>query len=274
MEGFELLKRVKKQPRFIDLPVLIYTSKDLSRREETQLKRYAAAIITKTNGSAERLLEETSLFLHRVLKSPNGSEAADSIQTEITDADAAPTGTASANQAPATPISTETAASKRPASKRTTRKNKTKPQTKTAALKDKTVGEIVSPVDFAGQTVLVVDDDMRNIFALTSVLESQGVNVLFAENGRDGIEKLQQNEAISLVLMDVMMPEMDGYETMRAIRELEGYSRLPIIALTAKALSGDREKCLEAGASDYITKPVDVNVLLNMMSRLLAASSD
>jgi CheY-like chemotaxis protein len=118
---------------------------------------------------------------------------------------------------------------------------------------------------FAGKHVLVVDDDVRNIFSLTSVLEDQGMTVSFAENGRDGIEKLENTPGIDLVLMDVMMPEMDGYETMQAIRQKQQFSTLPIIALTAKAMKGDREKCIAAGASDYITKPVDTDQLLSLM---------
>ena len=118
---------------------------------------------------------------------------------------------------------------------------------------------------FAHKKVLVVDDDVRNIFALTSVLEGIGMTVLYAENGRDALEMLQGGSDIDLVLMDVMMPEMDGYETMGRIRGLEAYANLPIIALTAKAMKGDREKCIAAGASDYITKPVDPDQLLSLM---------
>jgi signal transduction histidine kinase/HAMP domain-containing protein/DNA-binding response OmpR family regulator len=119
--------------------------------------------------------------------------------------------------------------------------------------------------DLAGKKILVVDDDLRNIFALTSVLEQNGVNVVHAENGRDGIEMLSQNPDIAAVLMDVMMPGMDGYETTRAIRKLPRFRALPIIALTAKAMKGDREKCLEAGASDYITKPVQLDDLFSIL---------
>jgi CheY-like chemotaxis protein len=118
---------------------------------------------------------------------------------------------------------------------------------------------------FAGKHVLVVDDDVRNIFSLTSVLEDHGMVVSFAENGRDGVAKLESTPGIDLVLMDVMMPEMDGYETMQAIRQKQQFSSLPIIALTAKAMKGDREKCIAAGASDYITKPVDTDQLLSLM---------
>ncbi|XGW00390.1 MAG: HAMP domain-containing protein [Leptolyngbya sp. BL-A-14] len=116
-----------------------------------------------------------------------------------------------------------------------------------------------------GKKVLIIDDDVRNIFALTSMLERYQMQVTYAENGRDGITALQNNPDLSLVLMDVMMPDMDGYETMRAIRQLEAFRTLPIIALTAKAMKGDREKCLEAGASDYITKPVDMEQLLSLL---------
>jgi CheY-like chemotaxis protein len=121
--------------------------------------------------------------------------------------------------------------------------------------------------------VLVIDDDVRNIYAVTTVLEDQGMKVVFAENGRDGIELLQKTPDVGLVLMDVMMPEMDGYETMRQIRRLPQYRGLPILALTAKAMKGDREKCLEAGASDYITKPVDPDRLLSMMRVWMYAPS-
>ncbi len=117
----------------------------------------------------------------------------------------------------------------------------------------------------AGKKVLVVDDDMRNIFALTSMLERHHMQVVYAENGRDGIALLQNTPDIDIVLMDVMMPEMDGYETMRAIRKIGKFRSLPMIALTAKAMQGDREKCLEAGASDYIPKPVDTEQLLSLL---------
>jgi CheY-like chemotaxis protein len=118
---------------------------------------------------------------------------------------------------------------------------------------------------FKDKKILIVDDDVRNVFALTSVLEAHGMEVLYAENGRDGIELLQRNPDVDLVLMDIMMPELDGYQTTRAIREGGGFDQLPIISLTAKAMKGDREKAIAVGASDYITKPVDTDQLLSLM---------
>jgi CheY-like chemotaxis protein len=116
-----------------------------------------------------------------------------------------------------------------------------------------------------GKTVLVVDDDMRNIYALSSILENSDLNVVYATNGRKAIEELKSNGDIDLVLMDIMMPEMDGYQAMREIRKTEEFKELPIIALTAKAMKGDRERCIEAGASDYIPKPVDPERLLSLL---------
>jgi CheY-like chemotaxis protein len=117
----------------------------------------------------------------------------------------------------------------------------------------------------AGRKVLIVDDDVRNIFALTSALETYDMKVLRAENGRDCVEALERDPDIDLVLMDIMMPEMDGYETMRAIRRIKRFKDLPIIALTARAMKADRDKCIEAGASDYIAKPLDMDQLLSML---------
>ncbi|WP_104531092.1 HAMP domain-containing protein [Streptomyces specialis] len=128
--------------------------------------------------------------------------------------------------------------------------------------------------DFKGRKVLIVDDDVRNVFALTSVLEQHGLRVLYAENGREGIEVLESNEDVALVLMDIMMPEMDGYSTTSAIRRMPQFSGLPIIALTAKAMKGDREKSIESGASDYVTKPVDTDHLLSLMTQWMEGGAE
>ncbi|MGH3132106.1 MAG: response regulator, partial [Gaiellaceae bacterium] len=203
--GFALLEQVKSDERYRNLPIIIYTGKELTRREETSLKRYAETIIVKDASSPERLLNETSLFLHRV-------------------------------------------ESRLPASRR-------------RMLEQLHGAEQV----FAGRRVLIVDDDVRNVFALTSVLESHGMEVLFAENGNEAIEALRSNPAVDLILMDLMMPELDGYEATRIVRQMPELGKLPIIALTAKAMKGDREKSIAAGASDYVTKPVDTDQLLSLM---------
>jgi HAMP domain-containing protein/signal transduction histidine kinase/CheY-like chemotaxis protein len=203
--GFKLLEQLKKDERFATLPVIVYTGQDLTRREETRLKKYAETIIVKDARSPERLLDETSLFLHRV-------------EARL-------------------------------------------PQAKRRMLEQLHSVEEV----FNGKKVLIVDDDVRNVFALTSVLEANGMEVIFAENGKDGIDILRANPDVDLVLMDIMMPEMDGYQTMTAVREIPQFSRLPIISLTAKAMRGDREKSIASGASDYITKPVDTDQLLSLM---------
>jgi len=239
MAGFDLLKKIKKQAKFKDLPVIIHTGRDLSKSEETQLKRYAATIITKNAAASERLLDDTALFLHRVLKR-DGSQ--------MPGAPVLPAPPANALQIEAALQESDVQASARAASQAPARAQS---------------GPNEHP------KILVVDDDVRNIFALTSALENHGMTVLFAENGRDGIEVLRSSPDVDLVLMDVMMPEMDGYETTRAIRAMTGFETLPIISLTAKAMAGDREKSLAAGANDYITKPVDMDQLLSLIRELL-----
>ncbi|MEA2296041.1 MAG: hypothetical protein QOE86_3680, partial [Solirubrobacteraceae bacterium] len=203
--GFTLLERVKTDERHRTVPVIIHTGKALTRREETRLKRYAETIVVKDAASPERLLDETTLALHRPPESlpPEGRRMLEHLR----DADAA----------------------------------------------------------LAGRKVLIVDDDVRNVFALTSALESHGVEVVYAENGREALTRLRSTEAVDLILMDIMMPELDGYQTTAAIRAMPEYEQLPIIALTAKAMKGDREKAITAGASDYITKPVDVDQLVSLM---------
>ncbi|MDX6476393.1 MAG: hypothetical protein QOH95_1904, partial [Gaiellaceae bacterium] len=205
MSGFALLEKVKTDERFRGLPVIVYTGRDLTRREETRLKKYAETIIVKDVRSPERLLDETALFLHRV-------------------------------------------ESKLPSEKR------------------RMLEQLHSTDEvFKGKRVLIADDDVRNVFALASVLERQGMEVQFAENGNEAIASLQADPDIDLVLMDIMMPELDGYEAMRRIREVPQFAKLPIISLTAKAMKGDREKSIASGASDYITKPVDTDQLLSLM---------
>ena len=203
--GFSLLETLKGDERFRDIPVIIYTGKDLTRREETRLSKFAETIIVKDARSPERLLEETTLFLHQP-----GNQLPKDQQLMLEQLHA-------------------------------------------------------SSAVLEGKRVLIVDDDVRNVFALTSVLERHGMSVMFAENGREGISTLEQHPDVDLVLMDIMMPEMDGYETMTEIRKRPQFSKLPIIALTAKAMKGDRERSIQAGASDYITKPVDVDQLLSLM---------
>ncbi|HXA47338.1 MAG TPA: response regulator, partial [Burkholderiaceae bacterium] len=205
ISGFELLDIIGKDEKLRDLPIVVYTAKELNRKEVSRLKRIAKTIVVKDARSPERLLDETALFLHRSHASLPESQRR--ILEEI----------------------------------------------------HATEGGL------AGRKVLIVDDDLRNIFALSSLLERQQMKVSFAENGRDGIEVLENDPSIEIVLMDIMMPEMDGYDTMRAIRRIPQFKSLPIITLTAKAMKGDRDKCIDAGASDYITKPVDVAQLLSLM---------
>ncbi|NJO79114.1 MAG: response regulator [Cyanobacteria bacterium RM1_2_2] len=205
MSGFELLNQIKQESELAKLPIIVYTGKELSRAEETELRRLAETIIVKDVQSPERLLDETALFLHRV-------------QANL-------------------------------------------PQPKRQILEQLRQEDPV----LANKKVLIVDDDVRNIFALTSLLERYQMQVIYAENGREGIVELEANLDTNIVLMDVMMPEMDGYETTQTIRQQSRFRSLPIIALTAKAMQDDREKCLAAGASDYITKPVDTEQLLSLL---------
>jgi CheY-like chemotaxis protein len=205
MTGFELLAEVQKEPSLRDTPIIVFTGRELSDIEETELRRKAKSIVLKGVRSPERLLDETALFLHRVI------------------ADL-------------------------PASKQLMIEN---------------LHESDEPLN--GRKVLVVDDDIRNIFALNSLLERHNMSVITATNGQEAINLVESTDDLSLVLMDVMMPEMDGYETMRRIRSKQQFRMLPIIALTAKAMKGDREKCLEAGASDYVAKPVNTDQLLSLV---------
>jgi CheY-like chemotaxis protein len=205
MNGFELLERVQAEPSLREIPIVVFTGKELTATEEERLRTVAKSIVLKDVQSPERLFDETSLFLHRVI--------ADLPEDK--------------------------------------RKMLERLHGSTEALRSR--------------KVLVVDDDARNIFALTTVLENQAMEVLSATNGRQAIQLIKNTSELSVVLMDIMMPEMDGYETMREIRKDPNLRTLPILALTAKAMKGDREKCLEAGASDYIAKPVNTEQLLSLL---------
>ncbi len=205
-DGVRLIERIKTQARYRDLPIIVYTGKELTDDEEQRLKKYTQSIILKSGvNSPERLLKDTALFLHRIdARLPERSKA----------------------------IISETRKA------------------------EETV---------VGHKVLVIDDDVRNIFAMTSILEANGVSVVYADNGRAGIQALENDDEIHLVLMDIMMPGMDGYETIQEIRRIPRFRGIPIVAVTAKALPEDRDKCLGAGASDYLPKPIDAAKLLEVI---------
>jgi HAMP domain-containing protein/CheY-like chemotaxis protein/predicted transcriptional regulator len=202
MSGFEVLEHIRSDDELSGVPVVVFTGRELSAEEDAELHTMARSIVVKGVESPERLLDETSLFLHRVI-------------TEL-------------------PIEKQRMLEKLNS----------------------------SDEDLVGKTALLVDDDARNIFALSSVLERRGMKVLTATTGSEAVTLVESNPAIAIVLMDIMMPQMDGYQTIGAIRQNPSFGRLPIIALTAKAMKGDREKCLEAGASDYLAKPVNTEQLL------------
>jgi CheY-like chemotaxis protein/signal transduction histidine kinase len=205
MSGFDVLERLRDTPSLCDLPVVVFTGKELSPEEDARLHTLARSVVVKGVESPERLLDETALFLHRVVSD--------------------------------------------------------------LPLEKQKMLDLLHRSDDAlvGRKVLVVDDDVRNIFALSSVLERRGMTVLTAGTGREAIAMLESTPDLAIVLMDIMMPEMDGYETMQVIRQNPSFRRLPIIALTAKAMKGDREKCLEAGASEYLAKPVNTEQLLSAL---------
>jgi CheY-like chemotaxis protein len=208
--GFELIEHVQSTSSPVAPPFLVFGTRKLSSEQAAELNRLGRTSVVRYAPSLERLLEESTLLLHR----------ADNTLSE-------------------------------------------QQRHVLAAVQQK-------DAMLAGRKVLVVDDDLRNIFALTSVLEQKDIEVFHAENGQRGLEILQANSDTDLVLMDIMMPGMDGYETTRAIRKLRAFENLPVIALTAKAMKGDREKCLQAGASDYVTKPVDLDYLFSTMRVWLA----
>ncbi|MGB6270317.1 MAG: response regulator, partial [Pseudolabrys sp.] len=205
MTGFEVLEELGADQALSEVPVVVFTGRELSAEEDARLHTMARSIVVKGVESPERLLDETALFLHRVV-------------TEL-------------------------------------------PPEKQRMLERLTT----SDEDLVGRTVLLVDDDARNIFALSSILERRGMRVRTATTGNEAIQLIEANDDIAIVLMDIMMPEMDGYQTMEQIRKNADFRRLPIIALTAKAMKGDREKCLDAGASDYLAKPVNTEQLLSAL---------
>ncbi len=204
--AYETLETIKKTEGLENLPVIIFTGKQLSRSEEARIRQYADSIIVKTAHSYQRVLDEVGLFLHLLED----------------------------NRAPV------------PANER---------YKKLGAL-----DEVLK-----NKKVLVADDDVRNIFSLTKALEKHDMKVLSAIDGKDALQILNANPDINIVLMDMMMPEMDGYESIKKIRQQQKYKHLPILAVTAKAMMGDREKCIKAGASDYISKPVDIDQLLSLL---------
>ena len=205
MSGFELLEQFRDTPHLSDVPVVVFTGKELTPEEDARLHMLARSVVVKGVESPERLLDETALFLHRVVVDlpPEKQKMLDRLHH--------------------------------------------------------------SDEALQGRKVLVVDDDVRNIFALSSLLERRGMTVLTAGTGREAIATLESTPNLAIVLMDIMMPEMDGFETMQVIRQNPMFRRLPIIALTAKAMKGDREKCLEAGASEYLAKPVNTDQLLSAL---------
>ncbi|HUC80215.1 MAG TPA: response regulator, partial [Flavisolibacter sp.] len=203
--GMDFVTQIHEAKKDRMLPVLVYSAKDFSPKEKTQLKQYANRILLKDVNSVDLLLEEVVMLLHI-----NHKEL--------------------------------------------------KPE------KQMIIENLRSREDvLAGKNVLVVDDDVRNLFALTTAFERYNINTITAESGQEAINILAENSSVDMVLMDIMMPEMDGYETTQKIRREHKNNGLPIIAVTAKAMKGDREKCIEAGASDYITKPVKIDQLLSLM---------
>lgn len=203
--AYEILDGVKKNPGLENLPVIVFTGKSLSMKEEAKIKKYADSIVIKTAHSYQRMLDEVSLFLHLVEEN-----------------------------------------------KRSGKKDSYK--------KMNLLNNILND-----KTVLVVDDDVRNIYSLTKALEVLKMNVITAIDGKEALKALEEHPEVDVVLLDMMMPNMDGYETATRIRENDKLKNLPVIAVTAKAMTGDREKCINAGASDYITKPVDIDQLLSLL---------
>lgn len=203
--GYKIIESIKTYEGLENLPIIIFTERNLSKSEELKIKQYADSIVVKTAHSYQRILDEVGLFLHLV------EEKNSSVET----------------------------------------------------IRNKTLGSLTEVL--SGKKILITDDDVRNIFSLSKALEKYKVEVVLAMDGKQALEQVDLNPDIDVILMDMMMPEMDGYETIQEIRKMPQFKRLPIIAVTAKSMIGDRDKCLQAGASDYITKPVDIDQLLSLL---------
>ncbi|MDF2550949.1 MAG: response regulator [Chryseobacterium sp.] len=203
--AYKIIESIKSYEGLENLPIIIFTERNLSTSEELKIKQYADSIVVKTAHSYQRILDEVGLFLHLV------EEKNSSVET----------------------------------------------------IRNKTLGSLTEVL--SGKKILITDDDVRNIFSLTKALEKYKVEVVLAMDGVQALEQIKEHPDVDVVLMDMMMPNMDGYETIQEIRKMSKFKRLPIIAVTAKSMIGDRDKCILAGASDYITKPVDIDQLLSLL---------
>ncbi|WP_415327606.1 response regulator [Chryseobacterium sp. MMS23-Vi53] len=202
---YQIIESIKSYDGLENLPIIIFTERNLSKSEELKIKQYADSIVVKTAHSYQRILDEVGLFLHLVEEKNN-------------------------------PIET---------------------------VRSRTLGSLTEVL--SGKKILITDDDVRNIFSLTKALEKYKIEVVVAMDGKHALQQLKENPDTDVILMDMMMPEMDGYESIKEIRKMPKYKRLPIIAITAKSMIGEREKCITAGASDYISKPVDIDQLLSLL---------
>lgn len=203
--SYQIVESIKSYAGLENLPVIIFTERNLNQSEEFKIKQYADSIVVKTAHSYQRILDEISLFLHLVQENKQATESG----------------------------------------------------------KVKNLGNLTETL--SGKKILITDDDVRNIFSLSKALEKYKVEVILAMDGKQALDKIKENPDIDVILMDMMMPEMDGYDTIREIRKMQNFKELPIIAVTAKSMIGDRDKCIQAGASDYITKPVDIDQLLSLL---------
>jgi signal transduction histidine kinase/CheY-like chemotaxis protein len=205
--AYETLETIKKSEGLENLPIIIFTGKNLSKGEESRIRQYADSIVVKTAHSYQRILDEAGLFLHLIEEKEHDGKHKKQVSEKL--------------------------------------------------------GGLYEVLN--NKTVLIADDDVRNIFSLTKALEQHKMKVLAATDGKEALQMLKENPLVDIVLMDMMMPEMDGYESTKEIRKIPAYKQLPVLAVTAKAMMGDREKCIAAGASDYISKPVDIDQLISLL---------